>query len=97
MKKEYKTKSMIIGRMKRKDPDDEFYPCFVSFFDINDPHKSGKVPKEQVEFQKTHKIVIKNLDINYLLAGNDLVINDLESVEIDDQSPHLFISGKQIR
>ncbi len=92
---EYKTKSVIIGRMKRKDKEDDVYPCFVSLFDINDPHKTAEVPTKKLEFEDMHKIIIKNVDLNYLLAGNDLVINNLESIKIVDEEPHLYIEGKQ--
>lgn len=92
---EYKAKSAIIGRMKRKNKDDDVYPCFVSLFDINDPHKTAEVPTKKLEYEDMHKIVIKNVNINYLLAGNDLVINDLESIEIVDEQPHLYVKGYQ--
>lgn len=91
----YDTKSIIIGRMKRENKDDEVYPCFVSLFDINDPHKTAEVPKKKLEFGGMHKVVIKGVDLNYLLAGNDLVINDLEYVEIEEDTPHLYIKGQQ--
>ncbi|MFP4403316.1 MAG: hypothetical protein ACLFPJ_03125 [Candidatus Woesearchaeota archaeon] len=91
----FKTKSIIVGRMKREDKDDDLYPCFVSLFDINDPHKTAEVPKEQIKFDKLHKIILKDLNMNYLLAGNDIVINDLESVELIYESPHLTIKGIQ--
>lgn len=91
----YDTKSIIIGRMKRENKDDDVYPCFVALFDINDPHKTAEVPKKKLEFKGMHKISIKGVDLNYLLAGNDLVINDLEYVEIEEDAPHLYIKGKQ--
>lgn len=90
----YKTKSAIIGRKKREN-DNDSYPCFVSLFNINNPHTSGQVPEKIIDFPKTHKVIITGLDINYLLEGNDLVINDLESIEIECHSGHLHIKGKQ--
>jgi len=91
----YKTKSIIIGRMKRPSKEDEDYPCFINLFNMNDPHKSGKVPEKMLDFPTVHKIMIKGLDVNYLLPGNDLVINDLEFVEIEVSEPHITITGKQ--
>lgn len=92
----YETKSIIIGRMKRPSKDDDNYPCFVSLFDMNDPQKTAEVPKEQLIYQDIHKITFEGFNnVNYLLAGNDIVVNDLEYVEIDDQAPHLVIKGKQ--
>ncbi len=92
---EHETKSVIIGRMKRENKDDDVYPCFVSLFDINNPHKTAEVPQKKFEYEGMHKIIIKGLDFNYLLAGNDIVINDLENIELKDDKPHLYISGKQ--
>jgi len=92
---EYKTKSVIIGRKKRPNKDDTDYPCFINLFNINDPHKSGQVPEQMLDFPKVHKVVIKGLDVNYLLPGNDIIINNLESVEIDVDEPHITIIGKQ--
>jgi len=89
---EYKTKSIIIGRKKRSE---ETYPCFVHLFDINDPHKTGEVPVKMLDFTKVHKVILKGLDVNYLLEGNDLVVNDLVSVEITEDGSHVYISGKQ--
>lgn len=89
------TKSIIIGRMKRPNKEEEVYPCFISLFDINDPHKTGEVPKKKLEYERIEKVIIKGLDINYLLAGNDLLINDLQEVEIDKEDCILHIKGVQ--
>jgi hypothetical protein len=92
-----KTKCVIIGRMKRKDNTKEDYPCFISFFGINDPHKTGEVPDKINDYEDIHKIIIEGLDVNYLLAGNDIVINDLEYVEIKVDKQHVIVTGKQSR
>jgi hypothetical protein len=90
----YETKAVIIGRMKRKNKDEE-YPCFVHLFDMNNPHKSGKVPQKMLDFDQIHKVIIEGLKINYLLEGNDLIVNNLEEIEINQEGPHLTITGKQ--
>ena len=90
----YEAKSIIIGRMKRKN-DDEEYPCFVHLFSMNDPHKSGQVPDKMLDFEEVHKIIITGFDVNYLLEGNDIVINDLDYFELKQDGPHLYVSGKQ--
>ena len=47
----YKTKSIIIGRKPRLDKDDySNRPCFISLFDINNPHKSSIAPKKIIDF-----------------------------------------------
>lgn len=92
----YKTKSIIIGRKKSGD-NPEVRPCFIALFDMNDPHKKNEVPAKIIDYDKIHKVVIKGLNINYLLPGNDLVINDLEFIHIkeDPNKPHLTITGEQ--
>ncbi|MFC1698309.1 hypothetical protein ACFL1H_08290 [Nanoarchaeota archaeon] len=96
----YKTKSVIIGRKKRteeqkaQDPSGQHKPCFIKFFDINDPHKTIEMPKEELEFF-IDKAQIDGLDIKYLLAGNDLVINDLEELDVEEKKDFIVITGKQ--
>jgi hypothetical protein len=83
-----------VGRKKRKDNTIEKYPCFVAMFDVNDPHKSGQVPKQILDFEDIHKVLIKGCDINYLLAGNDIVANNLVSIKVEQDGPHLIITAK---
>ena len=91
----YKAKSAIVGRKKRPSKDTELYPCFVHLFSINEPHKSGEVPEKMLEFEEVHKVVITGLDVQYLLPGNDIVINDLEYLELQADGPHIFLKGRQ--
>lgn len=97
--KKLKTKSVILGRRKRdiirKNEDDLMRPCFIDLFDTNNPHLSDKAPKKIFEFDKKHKIIINGLNINYLLLGNDIVINDLKEIEIKEEGEHIYITGKQ--
>ncbi|MFO7710971.1 MAG: hypothetical protein R6V53_04355 [Candidatus Woesearchaeota archaeon] len=93
----YKTKSIIIGRKKRENETDEAYPCFVHLFDHNNPHTSGEVPKKMLDFPHTHKVIIKGLDLKYLLEGNDLVVNDLKEVDIEVLEGHVNITGVQVK
>lgn len=92
----YKVKSIIIGRKKGEEGSNT-KPCFIALFDVNDPHKRNVVPKEIIEYDKVHKIMIKDFDINYLLPGNDLVINDLEFIHVEKEGPHITIKGKQTK
>jgi len=91
--KTYKAKSAIVGRKKGDNPD--FKPCFISLFNGNEPHKSGEVPFEVLDFERIHKVIINGLDVNYLLPGNDLIVNDLESINVDVHGEHIHLSGKQ--
>jgi len=89
----HKTKSAIIGR-KKGDEDSKTRPCFVNLFNTNNPHLSKDVPNTCLDFDKIHKVIIKNKDVNYLLQGNDLVLNDLKEIEIKQEKEHLTIKGK---
>ncbi|MFH0875224.1 MAG: hypothetical protein V1859_04765 [archaeon] len=93
----YKTLSAMIGKRGKRDEEGNC-PIFVHLFDINDPHKTDKVPTKFIEFDSIHKIVIKDLTISYLMAGQDILVNNLEYVDIEkdayDPAHHLIISGK---
>lgn len=92
------TKSAIIGKSKKQsDYDGMDRPVFISLFDINDPHKTNKAPKKRYDFKEgIHKLIIKDLEVNYLLAGHDILINDLQELEFKkDNEGHLIITGKQ--
>ena len=90
---ECKAKSVIIGRKRGDDPDS--YTCFINLFDVNDPHLKDTVPLQFHDFEKITKVKIKDLVVNYFLDGNDLVINDLETLSIEQKGAKLYISGKQ--
>ncbi|MFH1439283.1 MAG: hypothetical protein ABIG89_01875 [Candidatus Woesearchaeota archaeon] len=92
----YKAKSIIIGRKKRLDEEDTKHPFFISLFDMNDPHKSGQAPKQIIDFPLIDRVDLKGLDVSYLLGGNDIVVNNLESIEVDtDDNFRVYIKGKQ--
>ncbi len=91
----YKTKSVLIGRKKHSGDNLDVRPCFVSLFNENDPHKSGEIPFEILEFEKVHRVIIDGLKLNYLLPGNDLVANDLEYIEIKASGTEIFLTGRQ--
>ncbi len=94
----YNTKSAILGRSGKRDEDGNG-PVFVHLFSMNDPHKKpDAVPDKFIDFKKIHKIVFNNLNISYLLAGSDILINDLEYIEVreDPKSKgNLIVTGKQ--
>lgn len=80
--------------MKKESEESDTRPCFISLFDVNDPHKSGKVPMKILEF-KPHRVIMKNLTVKYLPTGNDIVINDLSEVDIETEKDSVIITGKQ--
>ncbi len=81
----YDVKSVIIGRKKRPQKDDPDCPCFIALFDINEPHKSGEVPKEILDFEHIAKVSIDTKHVDYMLAGNDVVLDNLSSVDIEHE------------
>lgn len=92
----YNTKSAIIGRSGKRDEDGNG-PVFIHLFSENDPHKKNIVPDEFIDFEKMHKIVFEGLNLSYLLAGSDILINDLEYIEVEedkDSKGNLIVSGK---
>ena len=94
----YKAKSALVGRSGKRDENGNG-PVYIHLFNQNDPHKSAAVPDKFVDdHKKIHKIMFKDLDINFLLAGSDILINDLEYIEVDEDPKskgNLVISGKQ--
>ncbi|MFH1638238.1 MAG: hypothetical protein ABIB71_07465 [Candidatus Woesearchaeota archaeon] len=94
--KTYEAKSILLGRKKKKkDEQDDVRPCFISLFNGNNPHLTAEVPLDILEFDSIHKIIIKGLDVNYLLPGNDIVVNDLEQIDVLVEGPHITVTGKQ--
>lgn len=89
----YQAKSILIGRKKSTDKDYNLRPCFVSLFNENNPHLSVEGPKDVLEFSDVHKVVIQGLKVNYLLPGNDLVVNDLKEVDVRQEGPHVIVRG----
>lgn len=88
----YKAKSIIVSRLKR-EPDSEYAsrPCRITLYSRNDPHLRDEEPENVLEFNKVQKVVLKNLEVNYLLAGNDLVVNDLEEISVSKENGDIVI------
>jgi len=96
--KKYNYKSVLIARKKRTNPEDfNHRPCFMSFFEENNPHLNTNGPKEVLEFDRKHKVIINGLDIHYLLPGNDIVINDLEELTVEENGEEVHVFGRQKR
>ncbi len=100
MAETYNAKSVLIGRKKRdekqKKEDADDRPCFISLFDENDPHTKGLVPKKILEYV-AHRVIIKDASkVSYLLAGNDILMNNLEEVRIDFlEHGHVIVRVRQ--
>lgn len=68
------------------------YDVVIKFFDINDPHKTTEIPKEELRYENIHRVLLKNLEVKYLPVGNDLVMNDVGKIKIDKKEGHLVIT-----
>jgi hypothetical protein len=80
---------------KAKDRDDMLRPCFIALYDLNDPHLKTKAPKQILEYKKVDKVNLDNFRVNYLLAGNDLVINNLVHIDVVRKGSQLILNGRQ--
>ena len=96
----YACKSVILGKKDKKggfDDDDKYLETaqvFVSLCTKNDPHITAEIAFKFLDFE-VHKVVIRGLDVYYLIPGTDLVINNLDYIDVESDGPHLYISGKQ--
>ena len=59
----------------------------MHLFNINDPHKTDNVPEKFLDFDNIHKIIIKELEVSYLLAGQDILASYKDSYIIIDSTP----------
>ena len=93
----YKTKSVMLSRKPRAQDGDEFKTLVIALFDKNNPHKTGETPTQVLEYPNMEKIRIRDLSVSYYLEGNDTVINDLKSIEleIDEDNRKIVLRGKQ--
>ncbi len=87
----YKAKSIIISKRPKKKGEisREF---MLALFDINDPHKTIETPKENIKFKNITRVIIKGIDIHYLVEGGDVLLNSLKQVDIrKNKKGHLTI------
>ncbi|MBS3107517.1 hypothetical protein J4468_01245 [Candidatus Woesearchaeota archaeon] len=91
---EIQAKSIIISR--RKVVQDVSYSCLISFFNINNPHLGGEEPLDIKEFENAHKVIIRGpKEINYMLFGSDIIINDIKKLEIEHEGKHILVKVEQ--
>ncbi len=95
MNKQFEAKSITLSRKPGQDPDG-FKSAFIGLFNENNPHLQAKVPFEVLTIPEVEKIRIRDLrNISYYLLGNDIIINNLETVSIVKKENILTITGKQ--
>ena len=80
-----------MTRLPRKNGN-EFKTASIKLFKINDPHKTAELPTKMLEYGNIEKILLKKLNIDYYLEGNDLIINNLKQVKIEKKGNTVIIS-----
>lgn len=89
----YDAKSVIIGRKPREEGN-QFKTAFVKLFNCLDPIYTEEFPQDELDFPNIEKVEL-NSHIAYYLEGNDIVLNNLQSVEISQEGNTLTITISQ--
>lgn len=92
MKETVQAKSIIVGRMPRKKPE-EFKTAFIKAFNSLDPFTSD-FPVKEFEFGNVEKVVFTHNEPNleYFTEGNDLVIRGISQVSVEKKGTVVEIS-----
>lgn len=95
MEKTFAAKSIVVSRKPRVRQEGH-KTAFIGLFKENNPHLKGRAPFEVVEIEETEKVRIRELrNVSYYLLGNDIVINNLETVTIAKDGNIVTITGEQ--
>jgi len=86
----HKGKSIIVGRKPRVDGN-EFKTAFVKIYEKPNPLTAEDFPPKELDFPNVEKVVF-NTYIEYYLEGNDIVLDNLESVDIAVEGTTMKIS-----
>lgn len=95
MKQTFNVKSVMLGRKPREDGC-EFKTLWIRLFMKNNPHKCGEAPIKTLEIPDIEKVRIRELrNVSYYLEGNDIVINNLTSLELEQDDTIMYLRGVQ--
>lgn len=95
MFKTYRVKSVTISRKPGKNKDG-LWTAFIGLFDENNPHLKAKAPVEVLDLKEVEKVRIRDLrNISYYLMGNDIIINNLVTLNIETKGTVVTLSGEQ--
>ena len=93
--KNYQVKSVVISRKPGRDKDG-LWSAFMGLFQENNPHLKAKEPFKVLEIKEVEKVRINGLkNISYYLMGNDIVINDLVTLNIERKGSIVILTGEQ--
>ncbi len=79
------TKSILIARKKDIRNPELPYVVEIKLFDINNPHLTSEVPTKVLEFKGVECVEIKGLSVSYFVRGNDVVLNDANTVRLEQR------------
>ncbi len=79
------TKSIIVARKKYEGNEELPYIVEIKLFAINNPHMTAEVPEKVLEFRGIECVQIAGLPTNYFIRGNDIIINDADTVKIEQK------------
>jgi hypothetical protein len=74
---------------------DEHPTVQIKLFNINNPHKTTEFPHTVYEYHNIEKVRIRRLNVSYYLAGEDVVINDLEELYIIHEGTKILLKAYQ--
>jgi hypothetical protein len=91
------TTSVLISRDDSEKQSDNVHPTAVlRLFNINNPHKRHNVfPTHVFRFTNIEKVRPMRLNFSFYLAGDDIVINDLEELYILHEGTKIILKGYQ--
>jgi len=94
---EYKAKSVVFGRKPRSEGN-EFKTAFFKIYLEESPMSSevmSSFPVNEIDFPNVEFILIKDCDVHYYLEGNDIVIDNISSINIEQEENSLILSVKK--
>lgn len=86
----YAAKSIIVGRKPRVD-ENEFKTAFVKIYDKPNPLTIEDFPPKELDIPNIEKVVF-NTQLEYYLEGNDIVLDNLESVDVEVEGSTVTIT-----
>ena len=85
----YDAQSVVFGRKPRQEGD-EFKTAFFKIYANPRPFEQS-FPEKELDFPNVEKVELRNEDMDYYLEGNDLVIDNIKSIDINQTSNSLII------
>ena len=96
MEKTYTAKSLTLSRKTGAKKDEGLWTAFIGLFSENNPHLVATDPIEIIDIHDVEKVRLRDLcNVSYYLMGNDIVVNNLESVTLKKEGNILTLTGKQ--